>query len=345
VGGALIGGARLALSPRFAPEHFWDEARRYGATVVFYAGEMCRPLVDAPPDRADAHNPVRLFLGSGMRADIWERLHTRFDSGVLEFYASTEGNAVLANASGEKVGSLGRPLPGSTQMELLRWDFAARDFERDAGGRPVRARPDEPGMLVARVDPGHPMAGFDGYLDQESTQERVVRDVFEEGDRWFVTRDLLRKDDDGDWWFVDRLGDVILTADGPVFSREVEDVLYHLRDVQRVSVYGVTPGKGSEQVVVAAVVPREGELDFERFTTHVLDKLAPEQRPQYVRIVDDIATSEGYRPLKRLLVDQGLRRKKGLWTLDGDCYVPHPAKKTKGTAKKKARKKRTTAPR
>src|SRR5690606_19666757 len=108
VGGALVGGSRLALSDGFRPEVFWTEVRRYGATVVFYAGEMCRALVDAPRTPGDEKNPVRLFAGSGMRVDVWKRLVDRFDTAVLEFYATTEGNAVLANVSGSKVGSLGK---------------------------------------------------------------------------------------------------------------------------------------------------------------------------------------------------------------------------------------------
>lgn len=304
VGGALVGGSRLALAARFAPDHFWDEARRYGATVVFYAGEMCRTLVDAPPDPADDHNPVRLFAGSGMRVDVWERLQQRFKVGVLEFYASTEGNAVLANASGRKVGALGRPLPGATDMSLVAYDFASSSLVRDEQGFVQRAGVDAPGMLVARVDRGHPMAGFDGYLDRESTEERVLRDVFEPGDRWFSSGDLLRQDADGDFWFVDRLGDVVRTSEGPVFTRHVEDVLYRRADVQMVSVYGVS--HEGESVVVATIVPREPGSDLTRLAELVQEKLEPHERPRFVRIATSIPMTDGYRPLKRALIDEGL---------------------------------------
>ena len=304
VGGALVSGSRLALAARFSPEHFWSEVRRYGATVVFYAGEMCRALVDAPPDPADAHNPVRLFAGSGMRVDVWERLQQRFKVGVLEFYASTEGNAVLANASGRKVGALGRPLPGATDMSLACWDFGAERFVTDEQGYVQRAGVNVPGMLIARVDRGHPMAGFDGYLDREATEERVLRDVFEPGDLWFVSGDLLRQDADGDFWFVDRLEDVVRTKDGPVFTRAVEDLLYRRPDVKMVSVYGLV--HEGESVVVAAIVPRERSLDFARLAELVREKLAPHERPRFVRIVGAIPMTDGYRPLKRALAAEGL---------------------------------------
>ncbi len=304
VGGALVGGSRLALAARFNPEHFWNEARRYGASVVFYAGEMCRVLVDAPPSAADSNNPVRLFAGSGMRVDVWKRLQQRFKVGVLEFYASTEGNAVLANASGEKVGALGRPLPGATDMSIVAYDFVKEELIRDEENFIQRAGVNVPGILIARVDRGHPMAGFDGYLDRESTEARVLRDVFEKGDAWFSTGDIMRQDADGDFFFVDRIADVVRTTDGPVFTRHVEDTLYRRADIKMLAVYGVKT-EGSE-LVTATLVPRTDAIDLEAFSALVLEKLEPRDRPRYVRIADAIPMTDGYRPLKRALSDLGL---------------------------------------
>ena len=299
VGGALIGGSRLALATRYAPEHFWNEARRYGATVVFYAGEMCRALVDAPPDPSDAHNPVRLFAGSGMRRDVWERLRTRFKVGVLEFYASTEGNAVLANASGKKVGALGQPLPGATDMSVVAWDFRENEFVRDEQGYLQRCGVDRSGMLIARVDRGHPMAGFDGYVGG-SSKDRIVTDAFEHGDRWFKSGDILRQDAQGTYWFVDRLADTVRTERGPVFTREVEDLLYRRPDIRMVVVHAWEGGEA--QQVAATIVPRGERIDVTRLVQLVDEKLEPRERPAFLRIVDDIALTDGYRPLKRPLV-------------------------------------------
>src|SRR5438105_4433378 len=179
VGSALVGGARLALASSFDPQTFWDEVRRYGATIVYYAGEMCRRLVDAPPVLGEKNNPVRLFAGSGMRKDVWRRLVERFGPvGVLEMYASTEANTVLANARGKKLGSVGRPLPGSPEVAVAAWNFATDDFMRDGNGRLLRARLDEPGMLCARLST---RAGADvAHIDPR----RLLRDAFEPDDLW-----------------------------------------------------------------------------------------------------------------------------------------------------------------
>ena len=126
--------ARLSLATRFDPDVFWSEVRSYGATVVFYAGEMGRELLRAPATPAERNTPLRLFAGSGMRADAW-RPQPSAPAWRARFYAATEGALVLANAAGDKVGALGRPLPGSSEVALF-----VRRLRR---GRP-RARPRRP---------------------------------------------------------------------------------------------------------------------------------------------------------------------------------------------------------
>src|SRR6185312_12243554 len=130
-----------------------------------------------------------------------------------------EGALVLANAAGDKVGALGRPLPGSSEVAVLAWDFAAGGLARDDQGRGRQASAGEPGVLAARALPG------------ASHKSRLQRDVLEPGDAWLTTGDLVKRDDGGDYWFVDRLADVIHTAGGPVPSRPIEDTLYTLPEI------------------------------------------------------------------------------------------------------------------
>lgn len=308
VGGALVGGSRLALAKHYDPEAFWPEVRRYGATVCFYAGDMLRELVEAPPSPLDAHSPVRLFAGSGMRIDVWERLTQRFGrASVLEFYASTEGNAVLANASGAKIGALGRPLPGSTEIALVGWDFAREDFAREESGRLLIRGVDEPGVLIARIDTAQVMSGFDGYLDGEAAADssaRILRGVFESGDAWFVSGDLLRRDAEGDFWFVDRLSDVVRSASGPIPTIAIEDTLARLGSVRRVAAFAIDRGQGQELAV--AIVPRTS--DRAALDREIAAALPPAKRPHEVWIVEALPMTDGYRVKKAELRDRLARR-------------------------------------
>ncbi len=242
---------------------------------------------------------------------MWRELVDRFGAGVLEFYASTEGALVLANAAGDKVGALGRPLPGSSDVVLLAYDFAAGAIARSALGRGRRVREGEPGVLAGRLETA-----------TTGPAERVARDVFEPGDAWLTTGDLVRRDADGDYWFIDRLADVVHTAEGPVPSRPIEDTLYELPEVALAIVYGVRDaacdgGLGAElgaapsgapnvdsdgEVPAAAIVLRPGAaIDGAALFAALSARHPIAHLPRVVRLVPALPMTEGFRPLKAAL--------------------------------------------
>lgn len=297
VGGGLVGGSRLALATRFDPTSFWGDVRRYGATVVFYAGEMLRELLRAEPSAADNQNPIRLFAGSGLRQDVWKRIVERFGPvGILEFYASTEGNAVLANASGEKVGALGRPLPGSAEVALGRYDFETDELVRDEHGLLVRCDPGEEGVLLARLDEDHPLASFTAGAE---SGQRLLKGVLEPEDTWFITWDVLRRDEEGDFWFVDRLSRMLRAPGGRVATRVIEDALYGFPALRQTVVYGRRQGEVDEPVAVVATygnVP----IDVQAWNRFALE-LDPSRRPAWIKRVEAIPLTDGFRPDKAVL--------------------------------------------
>jgi len=301
VGGALVGGSRLALGERFERERFVSEVHRYGASVVFYAGELLRPLVDAPRSPLDEAVPVRLFAGSGMRADLWQKLRDRYPRAqVLEFYASTEGNAVLANTRGKKQGALGRPLPGSADLVLVSWDFEKNELRRDERGTALLAGVDEPGALLARIDPTHPMASFDGYEGDSEGGQRILRGLFDSTDAWFVSGDLMRRDADGDFWFVDRLSDVVHAPGGPVFTYGVEDALLRIPHIRAALVVSVE--RAGQPVLAAAVAGRvPSETELATLSEDVVRELPPAGRPAILRFVEALPLTDGFRPRKSAL--------------------------------------------
>ncbi len=278
VGAALVGGCRLALADRFDAASFLPEVRRYGATVVFYAGEMLRPLLFLPPSRGDHAHPIRLFSGSGMRPDLWDKLRERYGAGVMEFYASTTQHVIMANPSGEKIGALGRELPGSVETTLAKVDLRTRALVRDAAGRVVRPEPGELGVLLARV--------------HDANEAATVEGAFEPDDRWFMTGDVVRADPQGDLWFVDALSGFVSTPAGAVSTRRIENALYTLPEIELAAAFE-SDGGGA---VDAAVVCREAP-SAERLAA-VLDRLAPHERPRTIVRVPELPLTDGYRPDK-----------------------------------------------
>jgi putative long chain acyl-CoA synthase len=302
VSGALLGGARLALATCFLPERFWPEVRRYGVSVVFYSGDMLRELIHAPSYRGEQYNPIRLFAGSGMRADSERRLLARFgDAKVLEYYASAAGPGMLANVTAKKIGALGRPLSGADHLLVAAYDFETDALVRDESGMCIEAGDDEPGVLLTRIDQAHARTTFDGYGEAVHAEPTLVRNVRQVGDRWFFTGDVMRRDPQRDYWSLDRVGDVIHTNLGPAFTRPIEDVLYELSDVRVAVVYASRDARGQQRPEATLVMLKKREPSLDVINRLVVLHLAPNERPQRVRCVETVPMSDGNRPLKASL--------------------------------------------
>ncbi|MEU8121872.1 AMP-binding protein [Spirillospora sp. NPDC049024] len=309
LGGAVAGGARLALASArtdagFDPQAFWDEARRYGVTVASYTWMSLRDLVNAPPDPAERHHAIRLFIGSGMPRGLWRRIEERFaPARVLEFYASIEGEAVLVNLSGKKPGALGRPLPGSAEVRLARYDLESGRLAEGPDGFAVECGPGEIGMLLARV-----------RLSAIGSAARPVRGVFRPEDAWTITGDLFRRDADGDYWLVGREAELIRTTDGIVPPGPIRDALGDLPYVDAVAVYGIPVGE--TELAAAAVSLRSAPAAARGGSaenavkpvdlSEALLRVEPGLRPAVVRIVDEMPVTAGNRLWTVPLRDEGV---------------------------------------
>jgi putative long chain acyl-CoA synthase len=293
IGGAVAGGARFAMATGSDPETFWEEVRRYGATHVSYTWTSLRPIGYADPNPTEQHHPIKMFMGSGMPRNLWRRTNERFKGvQVLEFYASAEGEAILANVSGRSVGSMGKPLPGTAEVRVARYDFAARKLALTEDGLGRECRVDEVGMLLARVKPADP------------TANAPLRGVFEPNDAWQATGDLFLRDEHGDLWLAGPASELVQTAHGPAIAAGARFALGTIPGSDLIVAYGV-PGDGAD-LLVAAVSLRPGtELgtaDIEK----AMDKLPAAQRPSYVQVVPSIPVTTWHRPQWRPLQAKGV---------------------------------------
>ena len=313
IGGAIAGGARLAMASRFEPETFWDEVRRYGVTVASYTWTLLHDLVQAPPQPGERHHPVRLFIGSGMPRGLWRRVQERFrPARVVEFYASTETGAILVNLADAKPGAMGRALPGTPEVRVAAYDPEADQLILGRGGFVRRAATDEVGILVVRAR-------------ASETAVTPMRGVFSRDDAWLSTRDLFRRDADGDYWRLDSVYDVIHTADGVVYPATIRDVLGDLPAVDLVVAYGLRP-EGEDEIAVAAVTIRPGHALTADALNETVAALDQTDRPAIVQVLDEIPVTTWFRPLTAPLRAAGLPRpaEGRVWYLDrgGRRYRP-----------------------
>lgn len=316
---ALWAGCCFAFTPAFSARRYWSDARRVGATVGLYVGEILRWLIDAAPHPDERHHGLRAFMGNGLAADVWPRVVERTGvTEIIEFYGATEGNTLLVNTTG-KIGSCGRPvLP-----EMLAGLYLARtDGDaplRDATGRCLPCADDEPGELLVRIG-WLPSSRFDGYRDPEATAAKILHDVRRNGDRYFRTGDLMRRDRDGDFFFVDRLGDTWRWKGHNVSTREVAEAIGPALAGVPFAVYGARiPGREGRAGMVAV----EGEIDLD--VLHAAAAALPAYaRPAFVRRVAALDHTASGKTITARLREEGIDTQDPLWVRldDAACYAP-----------------------
>jgi putative long chain acyl-CoA synthase len=303
----VVGGSRIALSRGLQPDRFLQEIRQYGVTVVSYTWAMLREVIDDPSFSLTGSHPVRLFIGSGMPAGLWKRVVDVFEPAqVVEFFATTDGQAVLANVSGAKIGSKGRPLPGGGHVELAAYDADDDLILEDEQGFVRKADANEVGVLLA-----HPR----GPVDPTAV---VKRGVFAPADTWVSTEFLFRRDEDGDYWLVDNRGAVIRTERGAVFATAVNDAVGRLDAVDMSVTYGVEAA--GRQLAVTALALRPGGSVPTADLSHALDDLAAGNPPDVVHVVADMELGASYRPLLAPLRAAGIPKagRRNCWYFDAD---------------------------
>jgi putative long chain acyl-CoA synthase len=304
LGGAVVGGTRIALSRGLRPDRFVHELRQYGVTVVSYTWAMLREVIDDPSFELIGNHPVRLFIGSGMPTGLWKRVEEVFQPAhIVEFFATTDGQAVLANVSGAKIGSEGRPLPGGGHVELAAYDVDDDLILEDDRGFVRLAQPNEVGVLLA-----HPR----GPIDPTAS---VKRGVFAPADTWVSTEYLFRRDDDGDFWLVDNRGSVIRTSRGPVFAAAVNDAAGRVGAVDLAVTYRVVVD-GQTLAITALSLAPGGSVPTADLN-EALAGLAVGNPPDVVHVVPEMVLSASYRPLLGPLRAAGIpKASRNAWYLD-----------------------------
>ena len=225
IGAPLVFGGSVAIAERFSARGFWGDVARWECTAFQYIGELCRYLIAAPGRPEEKAHRLRLAIGNGLSEEVWRTVLERFGPlRVLEFYASTEGNVWLYNVEG-KIGSIGRVPPYLALRDpiaLARFDHNSQTPARGAAGFCSRCADGEIGEALGRIGED-PAARFEGYSEAVETEKKILRDVFKSGDAWMRTGDLMRRDADGFYTFVDRIGDTFRWKGENVATFEVAE--------------------------------------------------------------------------------------------------------------------------
>jgi fatty-acyl-CoA synthase len=188
--------------------------------------------------------------------------------------------------------------------------------------------------VIGRIvnDPERPGNRFEGYATADQTETKILHDVFEKGDAWFRTGDLMRKDAQGYFYFVDRVGDTFRWKGENVSTSEVAEALNTFPGIEDANVYGVTVVGRDGRAGMAAIVCH-GEGDLVALHAHLARNLPDYARPLFLRIRGKLDVTSTFKQTKVDLVREGFNpaatrdpiyfndpQSQGFVRLDADLY-------------------------
>ena len=213
---------------------------------------------------------------------------------------------------------------GRFNARLIRLDLEAGEPVRGPDGCCIEVPPGEVGECVGEITQ-KARTQYAGYADPAASEKKVLRNAFAPGDAWFRTGDLLRRDEEGYFYFVDRLGDTFRWKGENVATSEVAEVLAAAPGVKEVNVYGVTVPNNEGRAGMAALVTGPG-FDLQALARHVDQELPAYARPLFLRLQPEIETTGTFKYTKTQLVEDGFdpaRVREPLYLRDPvDGYVP-----------------------
>jgi acyl-CoA synthetase (AMP-forming)/AMP-acid ligase II len=235
----LLAGACMVLKKKFSVSRFWQDIRSHGVTHFMAVGEMCDYIYSQPEKPEDSDNPLRYLLSNALPPELAAAFKSRYAiEHVIEIYSTTEGVGSFVNID-EIPGMCGRlTANGIRQGEVAKYDFAQGRLAADDNHRLIKCQPGEIGILLCEINE---LYDFTGYInDWEATREKIMHSVFQDGDRYYRTDDLVKLHPDDYFAFIDRLGETYRWMGETVSANDVADVIgKFFGGIDEVLVFGV----------------------------------------------------------------------------------------------------------
>ena len=273
----LVAGGCLVQLDRFHPTSWLHSARESRATIAHYLGVMPAMLLSAPPSATDRAHLIRWGFGAGVDRRNHAPFEERFGFALVEAWAMTETGAAACVMANHEPRHVGTSCIGQREdfVDIRLVDDSLRDVAVNT-----------PGELLVRSAGDDPKRSFfSGYLkDEDATREAWLGG-------WFHTGDLVRRDAQGNLFFVDRKKNVIRRSGENISAVEVESVL-NQHPAVKTSAVAATPDVVRGDEVLACIVLRD-DLDAgapsvraASIVAHALAQLAYYKAPGYVAFVD-----------------------------------------------------------
>ena len=264
-------------------------------------------MLAQPKRPVDTQHCVRLMIGNGLRPHVWTEFVKRFRiPQVAEFYGSTEGNVGMINPF-NRVGACGCisvVLTPLNPIAILKVNENG-EYVRDSKGFCIQAGPNETGEVAGRIRTNVVTSHFEGYSDSGATRKKVMTDVLRKGDKFFLSGDILRIDEDGFLYFCDRMGDTFRWKGENVSTMEVEAAMQKILQLRDVTVYGVEVPGSEGRAGMASIVGSRDTVDLSGLAQQLFLSLPAYAVPLFVRLIPTAELTGTFKLKKVKLRNEG----------------------------------------
>ncbi len=277
----FVRGGRLVLRDKFSASNFLDDVRRFDCRAACVVGPMTALLHAQPRTPGDADNPLRSILLGPMIPEI-DDFEERFGVRTATCYGMTEIGA-----------------PVNTSFDHGPWQTCGRERSdypwtevRLVDEFDVEVAVDQVGEMIVRSEV--PWALNAGYYNMADKTAEAWRNG------WFHTGDAFKRDDQGNYFFVDRMKDAIRRRGENISSFEVENAVLEHPDVVDCSAIGVPAQYGEDEVMVIVVAKDRSTFDPSALVAWLDARMPRFMVPRYVDVVDDLPRNETSLRVKKM---------------------------------------------
>jgi crotonobetaine/carnitine-CoA ligase len=296
---ALYHATTAAIGVRFSVRRFWDELRRFDATVFDFMGSTLALLWKAEPRPDDRDNPARLGWGVPL-PDFAPAFEERFGCALIDCYGSTDVGLPVCGVPGEP-----KP-PGACGRAAEGCEVAILSPEGE------RLPPGQSGEIAVRTDEPHAL--MEGYAGDPEATLRTWRGL------WHHTGDRGRLDDRGYLYFESRLGDSIRRRGENVSAQELEELVQAHADLVEAAAIGVPSELTEDDIKVAAIARPGVGLDAPALARWLAERLPRYMTVRYVELVDDLPRTDTQKVMKTAL--RARWRTPRTWDAEQARYLP-----------------------
>jgi crotonobetaine/carnitine-CoA ligase len=279
-------GCSTVFERRFSVTAILSRLRRHRVTAMTVVGPMLQMFWNRPWSAEEKNLSLRLiYAGSALPAPF-ELLRQRYGIEYLccAYGQSEVQTSIVGRLPGLPPGAVGKPMP-TLEMRLV-----------DDSGRDVA--PGDAGELIVRSKVRY--AIFDGYYNNPDASERSVVDG------WYYSGDVLRQDEEGYCYLVDRKKDVVRRRGENISSIELETAISSHQDIAEVAIHSVPSELGEDEVKATVVLRAGSTLGHRELHEHCSSVLPRFAVPRYVEFLDELPKNPLGRIQKFVLRERGV---------------------------------------